>query len=130
DGTLVKPPSIGRAIANVHAIGGDKRLLYAAGTGTHVTGRSLVAKECAGYYAAGPFDLRAGCTPNLQFDVLPHWTPFAETAPAPRALDVSWRSPGGGVRIPVKKNLDGADALDFRIAGEPGAPPGGVGSVR
>jgi hypothetical protein len=73
---------------------------------------------------AGPFDLRAGCTPNLLFEVLPHWLPmsFAETAPAPRALRVTWQQAGGAVQIPVSRSLSGADALDFRIAGEPGAP--------
>src|SRR6185436_9734669 len=54
-----------------------------------------------------------------------HWTPmsFAETAPAPRALKVQWTTPGGSVRIPVSPGPGGANALDFRIAGEPDAPP-------
>jgi len=125
DGTRVKPPSIGRANAFVHAIGGDKRLLYAAGAGIDVSARALTASECRGYFLAGPFDLRAGCTPNLIFEVLPHWLPMslAETAPAPRALRVTWQQAGGAVQIPVSRSLSGADALDFRIAGEPGAPP-------
>lgn len=94
DGTLVKPPSIGRANAHVHAIGGDKRLLYAAGARIDVTARSLTATECRGYFLAGPFDLRAGCTPNLFFEVLPHWIPmaFAETAPV-RSTSESPASP-------------------------------------
>jgi hypothetical protein len=125
DGTLVKPRSIGRANAHVHAIGGDKRLVYAAGTGIDVTARALTATECRGYFLAGPFDLRSGCTPSLRFEVLPHWIPmsFAETAPSPRALRVAWQQPGGAVRIPVNRNLSGASALDFRIAGQPDAPP-------
>jgi hypothetical protein len=125
DGTLVRPSSIGRAKTHVHAIGGDKRLLYAAGAGIDVTPRALSATECRGYFLAGPFDLRAGCTPELFFEVLPHWIPmsFAETAPAPRALKVIWQQGGGAVEIPVHRNLSGAAALDFRIAGEPGAPP-------
>jgi hypothetical protein len=125
DGSAVKPASIGRAITHVHAVGGDKRLVYSAGTGASVLGRALLTKECPGYISAGPFDLRAGCTPDLQFEVLPHWSPmsFAETAPAPRALAVSWQSAGGAVRIPVKKNLRGADALDFRIAAVPNSAP-------
>jgi hypothetical protein len=125
DGTAVKPPSIGRAVTHVHALGGDKRLVYSPGTGASVIGRALVARECPGYEYAGPFDLRAGCTPDLQFEVLPHWLPMslAETAPAPRALAVSWQAGGGAVRIPVKKNLRGAEALDFRLAGVPNAAP-------
>jgi hypothetical protein len=125
DGTPVKPASIGRAVTHIHAVGGDKRLVYAPGTGTNVTGRALVTRECSGYQSFGPFDLRAGCTPDLQFEVLPHWLPMflAETAPAPKALAVSWQAAGGAVRIPVKKNLRGAEALDFRIAGVPNAAP-------
>lgn len=125
DGTRVKPASIGRATTFVHALGGAKRLLYAAGASTRVSARDLTARECRGYFLAGPFDLRTGCTPDLSFDVLPHWIPmsFAETAPAPKALRVAWRNAGGSVQIPVTRGLDGAQALDFRIAGEPGAPP-------
>ena len=125
DGTRVKPQSIGRASVSVHAIGGGKRVLFAAGKGTRVTARSLQAGECRGYFFAGPFDLRSGCAPGLFFEVLPHWTPmsFAETAPAPRALQVKWTSAGGSLRIPVEFDSHGADALDFRMAGAPGAPP-------
>ena len=125
DGSRAKPASIGRATTFVHALGGAKRLLYAAGAGTGVTARDLTARECRGYFLAGPFDLRTGCTPDLFFDVLPHWLPmpFMETAPAPRALVVGWRVAGGSVQIPVGTNLGDAQALDFRIAGEPGAPP-------
>ena len=125
DGTRVKPPSIGRASAFVHAIGGNKRLLYAAGRGTRVRATALDAGECRGYYVAGPFDIRTGCTPELYFELIPHWSPmnFAETAPAPRALQVEWTRAGGSVRIPVQPASGHGDALDFRIAGEPGAPP-------
>ena len=125
DGTRVKPRSIGRARTHVHAIRGAKRVLYRAGAGIDVSARSLTATECRGYYLAGPFDLRAGCTPELFFEVLPHWIPmsFAETAPAPRALKVAWQQAGGAVEIPVTRDLTGADALDLRLAGEPGAPP-------
>ena len=125
DGTRVKPRSIGRANAFVHAIGGNKRLLYAPGSGKQVIVRSLQASECRGYYLAGPFDLRLGCTPELSFELVPHWTPmaFAETAPAPRALEVSWTVAGGSLRIPVHRVMSRADAIDFRIAGVPGAPP-------
>jgi hypothetical protein len=109
----------------VHAIGGDKRLMYAAGAGAPVIARSLSAKECRGYFSAGPFDLRPGCARDIFFELTPHWTPmsFAETAPAPRALKVQWTESGGSVRIPVSPGSSGADALDFRIAGEPDAPP-------
>ena len=65
DGTRVKPRSIGRASAFVHAIGGNKRVLYAAGRGTRVGTTALTARECRGYYVAGPFDVRTGCTPEL-----------------------------------------------------------------
>ena len=125
DGTRVKPGSIGRASASVHAIGGSKRPLYRPGHGTQVIARSLAATECRGYFTAGPFDLRPGCTPNLFFELIPHWTPmsFAETAPAPRALKVEWKKVGGSVRIPIAPGTTRADALDLRIAGEPGAPP-------
>jgi hypothetical protein len=125
DGTRVKPRSIGRANAIVHAIGGDKQLLFAAGAGTRVSARALTANVCRGYFLAGPFDLRSGCTPRLTFELLPHWSPmaFAETAPAPRALKVEWSAPGGSVRIPVSRETRRADALDFRMAGAPGAPP-------
>jgi len=125
DGTRVKPRSIGRASVSVHAIGGGKRVLYAAGRGTKVTAQSLQAAECRGYYFAGPFDLRSGCVPGLFFEVLPHWIPmsFAETAPAPRALLVKWTAAGGSLRIPVKVDPTRADALDFRMAGAPGASP-------
>ncbi len=125
DGTPVKPPSIGRANAFVHAIGGDKQLLFKAGSGTQVTTRSLAAGVCRGYYFAGPFDLRPGCTPDLFFELTPHWSPmsFVETAPPPRALKVEWTRAGGSLRIPVAAPATRADALDFRIAGEPGAPP-------
>jgi len=125
DGTRVKPRSIGRASAFVHAIGGNKRTLYAAGRGASVAGTALTARECRGYYVAGPFDIRTGCTPQLFFELIPHWSPmaFMETAPAPRALQVDWTRPGGSVRIPVTPASVHGDALDFRIAGEPGAAP-------
>jgi hypothetical protein len=125
DGRSVRPSSIGRAQTFVHAIGGDRQLLYAAGAGTRVTARDLTATECRGYYFAGPFDLRAGCTPDLFFELLPHWLPmsFMETAAAPRALAVAWQRAGGGVQIPVNRDLSNAIALDLRVAGEPGAPP-------
>jgi hypothetical protein len=48
---------------------------------------------------------------------------FVETAPAPKALQVSWDSAGGSLRIPLSGSPDGMQALDFRIAGEPGMPP-------
>lgn len=125
DGTRVKPASVGRATTFVHAIGGDKRLLYAAGRGTHATSGPVTASECRGYYSNGPFDLRAGCSPKHLFEVTPHWIPMslAETAPAPRALKVEWASAGGSVQIPVVLGTRHPDAIDFRIAGEPGALP-------
>ncbi len=125
DGTRVKPRSIGRASAFVHAIGGNKRTLYAAGRGTPVGRNALRARECRGYYVAGPFDVRTECTPEHYFELIPHWSPmaFAETAPPPRALQVDWTRPGASVRIPVAPGSGHGDALDFRIAGEPGAPP-------
>ena len=109
----------------MHAIGGNKRVLYAAGRGTPVNATALAARECRGYYVAGPFDIRTGCTPELFFELIPHWSPmaFAETAPAPRALQVDWTRAGGSVRIPVTPASGHGDALDFRIAGEPGAAP-------
>ena len=109
----------------MHAIGGNKRVLYAAGRGTRVNTTALAARECRGYYVAGPFDIRTGCTPELFFELIPHWSPmaFAETAPAPRALQVDWTRAGGSVRIPVTPASGHGDALDFRIAGEPGAAP-------
>jgi hypothetical protein len=125
DGTRVKPPSIGRASAFVHAIGGNKRLLYGAGRGTTVSARGLSVRECRGYYVAGPSDVRTGCTPDLYFELIPHWSPmaFVETAPAPRALEVAWSKAGGGVRIPVSPASGHGETLDFRIAGDPGAEP-------
>jgi len=125
DGTRVKPHSIGRANAFVHALGGNKQLLYAAGRGGPVQASGLTARVCRGYFTAGPFDLRPGCTPELYFELIPHWSPmaFAETAPAPRALKVEWRQAGGRLWIPVEAGSLRADTLDFRIAGDPGAPP-------
>jgi len=125
DGTRVKPATIGRADTFVHAIGGGKELLYAAGTGAAVTGSLLYARECRGYFFAGPFDLRCGCAPALAFELTPHWSPmsFVETAPPPRALEVAWNRGGGRLLIPVSPPAARADALDFRIAGEPGAGP-------
>jgi hypothetical protein len=125
DGTRTKPRSIGRASAFVHALGGNKQLLYAAGRGEPVQSSGLTARVCRGYFLAGPFDLRPGCTPELYFELIPHWSPmaFAETAPAPRALKVEWRQAGGRLWIPVESRSLRADTLDFRIAGEPGAPP-------
>jgi hypothetical protein len=125
DGTPVRPRSIGHATAHVHAIGGDKRLLYAPGAGINAIPHALSARTCRGYFHAGPFDLRPGCTPDLFYELLPHWLPmsFAETAPAPRALMVDWRNAGGNLRIPLNRDLCGVAALDFRIAGEPAAPP-------
>jgi hypothetical protein len=123
DGTRLKPPSIGRASTSVHAIGGNKRLLYAAGKGTDVSARWLVARECRGYYLAGPFDLRPGCMPDFTFQLIPHWTPmsFAETSPGPRALEVAWDAPGGVVSIPISAGSNRTDALDLRVAGVPKA---------
>lgn len=125
DGTRTKPRSIGRANAFVHALGGNKRLVYAAGRGEAVEASGLTAGVCRGYFVAGPFDLRPGCTPEHFFELIPHWSPmaFAETAPAPRALKVEWQRPGGRLRIPIEPGAVDADALDFRIAGDPGAPP-------
>ncbi len=125
DGTRVKPRSIGRASAFVHALGGNKQLLYAAGRGAPVQASGLTARVCRGYFSAGPFDLRPGCTPDHYFELTPHWSPmaFAETAPAPRALKVEWRQAGGRLLIPVEPGSLRADTLDFRIAGDPGAPP-------
>jgi hypothetical protein len=121
DGTRVKPSTIGRANTFVHAIGGGKELLYAAGSGVAVTAESLSARECRGYFLAGLFDIRSGCAPELTFELTPHWSPmsFVETAPPPRALEVEWSRAGGKLVIPVSP-LAG-DALDFRIAGDPGA---------
>ena len=125
DGSRVKPASIGRASASVHAIGGNKRLLYAAGRQAKVSARKLSAQECRGYYVAGPFDIRTGCTPELYFELIPHWSPmaFVETAPPPRALEVAWSATGGSLRIPVTPASRHGDSLDFRIVGDPGAPP-------
>lgn len=125
DGTRIKPRSIGRANTFVHALGGNKRLLYAAGRGGQVHATGLSASVCRGYFVAGPFDLRPGCTPEHYFELIPHWSSmaFAETAPAPRALKVEWRRAGGVVSLPFEAGSAGADSLDFRIAGEPGAPP-------
>ena len=125
DGSRLKPASIGRGRTFVHAIGGGKRVLYAPGNGAQVRTRALTARECRGYFVAGPFDVRAGCTPSLSFELIPHWSPMssAETAPAPRALEVRWQEAGGSLRIPVAAAANGATALDFRAAGSPGAPP-------
>ena len=125
DGSRAKPGSIGRASAFVHAIGGNKRLLYAAGRKSKFTLRGLTAQECRGYYVAGPFDIRTGCTPDLYFELIPHWSPmaFVETAPAPRALEVAWSEAGGSLRLPVTPASRHGDSLDFRIVGEPGADP-------
>lgn len=129
DGARVKPPSIGRAQAFVHAVGGDKRVIYAPGkharNGVGFTASGLSAGECRGFFNAGPFDLRSGCARNLFFEVLPHWTPmaFAETAPAPVALRVQWSAAGGRLRIPVDAGNRPFEALDFRIAGVPNAAP-------
>ncbi len=78
---------------------------------------------CRGYFLAGPFDLRPGCSPDKFFELTPHWLPmsFAETAPAPRALEIAWQQAGGSLEIPVRPHGGRADTLDFRIAGEPGA---------
>jgi hypothetical protein len=124
DGSRAKPPSIGRARAFVHAIGGDKRLLYAAGSAP-VTATSLTTQVCRGYRLLGPFNLVPGCVSDFAFQVTPHWIPmsFVETAPAPRALDVQWSSAGGSLQIPVSPDGASADGLDFRIAGDPGSPP-------
>jgi hypothetical protein len=129
DGTRVKPRSIGRANAFVHALGGNKRLVYAAGRGVAAQASGLTASVCRGYFVAGPFDLRAGCATDQWFELTPHWTPmgFAETAPAPRALKVEWNRAGGWLRIPIEPGPGHADALDFRIAGDPGAPPFDLG---
>lgn len=124
DGTRVKPRSIGRASTFVHAVGGSKPLLYVAGKGEPVKARALTARVCRGYIYAGAFDLRPGCAGDLYFELTPHWSPmaFMETAPPPRALEVEWRATGGSLRIPLETGAERADALDFRIAGEPGAP--------
>ena len=125
DGARVKPASTGRAQVFVHALGGDKRVLYAAGHGMGFTANGLSAGECRGYFTAGPFDVRPGCARSLTFELLPHWTPmsFAETAPAPKALRVQWGAAGGHLRIPVDPGDRSFDALDFRIAGVPNAAP-------
>jgi hypothetical protein len=125
DGTSVKPASIGRAKTYVHAIGGGKRLLYAAGISPRVAVEGLTASDCRGYFIAGLFDIRSGCATELFFELLPHWLPmnFMETVAAPRALRVAWQSPGGVVQIPINRDLRGVDALDLRIAGDPAATP-------
>ncbi|HEX5788778.1 MAG TPA: hypothetical protein VFY03_11395 [Woeseiaceae bacterium] len=125
DGARVKPASIGRARAFVHAVGGDKRVLYAAGRGLDFSATGLTASQCRGFFNAGPFDLRPGCGRPHYFEVLPHWTPmaFGETAPAPKALRVQWSAPGGRLEIPVEPGSRAFDGLDFRIAGEPDAAP-------
>ncbi len=53
DGTRTKPRSIGRANAFVHALGGNKQLLYAAGRGGAVQASGLTARVCRGYFAGG-----------------------------------------------------------------------------
>ncbi len=125
DGARVKPASTGRAQAFVHAVGGDKRVIYAAGRGLDFSAHGLSAIPCRGYFTAGPFDLRPGCARSLYFELLPHWTPmsFAETAPAPKALRVQWGAAGGHLRIPVDPGDRPFEALDFRIAGVPNAAP-------
>ena len=116
DGTRAKPASIGRANAFVHALGGNKRLLYAAGRGAPVQTQGLSARVCRGYFLAGPFDLRPGCAPDEFFELTPHWLPmsFAETAPAPRALEIAWQQAGGSLEIPIRPHGGRGDTLDFR----------------
>ena len=55
DGRSVRPSSIGRAQAFVHAIGGDKQLLYAAGAGARVTARDLVGDRMSRLLLGGSF---------------------------------------------------------------------------
>jgi hypothetical protein len=125
DGSRVKPPSVGRARTNVHAIGGNKRVIYAPGTGVPIVRQGLFARDCPGYFLAGPFDLRPGCTPDLYFELTPHWSPmsFGETAPAPEALRVNSPQEGASLKIPVGPLSSAVEAFDFRIAGVPGASP-------
>lgn len=124
DGSRVRPAGIGRASTRVHAVGGAKPVLYAPGTGAALRARGLSAEECAGYEVLGPFSIGSGCTERW-FELLPHWSPTftAETAPAPVALEVRWRRDGGSVTVPLTGSTAGADALDLRIAGEPGSAP-------
>ena len=125
DGTRVKPASIGRANAFVHALGGNKRLLYAAGRGTAVEATGLTVRECRGYFLAGPFDLRPGCSSEDYFELTPHWQPmsFVETAPAPRALKVEWLEAGGSVEIPVGRARAMRTRLTFAWRASPATRP-------
>jgi hypothetical protein len=42
-------------------------------------------------------------------------------------LKVEWKRAGGWLRIPIEPGQSGAEKLDFRIAGDPGAPPVALG---
>ena len=128
DGTRVKPRSIGRASAFVHAIGGNKRLLYAAGRGAAGAARTAthgarVPRLLRGRPLRHPHRLRAGAVlradPALVADGL-----RGNGARAARARRWTWtagrREPPSFRSAPASGH---GDALDFRIAGEPGAAP-------
>jgi hypothetical protein len=124
DGGRVRPATIGRASTRVHATGAAKPLLYAPGSGARVRARGLSARECVGYEVLDPFSIVSGCDERW-FELLPHWSPTftAETAPPPVALEIRWRRDGGSVTVPLTGSTAGADALDLRIAGDPGSAP-------
>ena len=92
DGTRVKPRSIGRASAFVHAIGGNKRVLYAAGRGTAVRTTALErAANAAAITWPGPFDVRTGCTPRALLRADPALVAHGFRGDGARAT----RTPGG-----------------------------------
>lgn len=124
DGSRVRPSTIGRASTRVHAVGAAKPLLYLPGSGARVRTRGLSARECAGYEVRDAFSIVSGCNERW-FELLPHWSPTftAETAPPPVGLEVRWRRDGGSVTVPLTGSTAGTDALDLRIAGDPGSAP-------
>ncbi len=135
DGTPVKPSAVGDTEIAVHAVGGDRELLYrpeAAGEPTLSAGMS--GGECAGYPAGGPvLDApdEAACGEAGLFQVAPHWLPVrtADSRPAPQALELSWQSEGATAVLPIDAaalTLRRGQQLDIRVANDPAAEAAGL----
>ena len=119
------PRSIGRANAFVHASGGNKRLLYAAGRGARGRRRSGLSTRGA---AAISWRGRSTCVPDARQSFLPVDAALVadvlrrDGAGATRAR-VAWQQAGGSLEIPVRPQLGGRATRSIPYRGRAGAPP-------
>ena len=118
DGTPVRARSAGKAVALVHATGGNRRSIVRPSAGLAVkAARGATALVCEGGQSEGS----QSCDPTQSLSS-PHWPApaFETTADPVRGVLVSWRKAGARVTFPDTPALDGKSYLDLRLVVMPG----------